>query len=130
MRRIAALPLCPPLDRWRLARCFFVKVRGQAGRPQSEIQPFIVPTDGEPLFPDDPTRYGPAPRTGTRSAEGLSGGDPAKVDRCHRTYALLSTPWEAITAQRSWWRAPAFPLSGVLVLNLSWSAVCRRLDQY
>ncbi len=46
-------------------------------------------------------------------------GGPAKVDRCHRTYALLSTPWEAITAQRSWWRAPIFPLSGIPTLNLS-----------
>jgi hypothetical protein len=30
----------------------------------------LVLTAVEPLFGDDPTRYGPAPRTGTRSAGG------------------------------------------------------------
>ena len=30
----------------------------------------------------------------------LFGAGPAKVDRCHRKYALLSTPWEAITAHQ------------------------------
>src|SRR5262249_62397514 len=82
-------------------------------------QPVRVLTAGLlPLFRDNPTRYGPAPRTGTRSADGESGGG-AKVDRCHRTYALLSTPWEAITAPRSWWRAPTFPSSGIPTPNLS-----------